>query len=48
MPTAQLTLDIQPIEIDGTHWVTIRIGELEINKRGPYTNAAALRLRQTS
>jgi hypothetical protein len=41
MPTAQILIDIQPVEIDGKHWVTIRMGELEMKPRGPYPDAKA-------
>ena len=33
--------DIQPIEIDGEHWITISMDGCELEKRGPFDSAEA-------
>jgi hypothetical protein len=37
--TAQLTIDIKPIEIDGKFWIMVITDGREINWRGPFSDA---------
>jgi hypothetical protein len=36
-----MVIDIQPIEIDGRHYVSISMGGREMRRHGPYPTAAA-------
>ena len=31
-----MTIDIQPVKLDGQHWVNVIIGGHEMERRGPY------------
>jgi hypothetical protein len=50
--TAQLNIDIQPVKLDGQHWVDV-ILDGEMNRHGPFSDAdeaetVAARLRRFS
>jgi hypothetical protein len=34
-----MTIDIQPVKLDGQHWVNVIIGGSEMEPRGPYVDA---------
>jgi hypothetical protein len=37
---AQITMEVQPVEIDGKHWVDVTVGGRKLKKRGPFKNAS--------
>src|SRR5215831_13760133 len=39
--STQLVIDIRPIELDGKHYVSMRMNGREMEQRGPYPTAAA-------
>jgi hypothetical protein len=39
-----MTIDIQPVKLDGQHWVNVIIGGHEMERRGPYPDADAAEL----
>jgi hypothetical protein len=41
MPSALISIDVQPAELDGKWWVNIRLGDLELKRQGPFTDAKA-------
>jgi hypothetical protein len=34
-----MVINIQPVKLDGQHWVNVIIGGHEIERRGPFLNA---------
>ena len=34
-----MTIDIQPVKLDGQHWVNVTIGGSEMERRGPFPDA---------
>ena len=34
-----MTIDIQPVELDGQHYVNVTIGGTAMERRGPYRDA---------
>jgi len=39
MPTAQLTMECNPIEVDGKWWVDVSLNNRKMKRRGPFPNA---------
>ena len=39
--STQLVIDIRPVELDGKHYVSMRMNGRELEQRGPYPTAAA-------